>query len=1457
VHPLSTCGFHRHDKTVVSEADLRAAIAAAAVNERASWFPGAGGPFQKEDADARFGDLVRYWLAGRNSDVRPGRLEAAQAAAIDPGVTYGNLLDATLGSAIQTFKAAEALVNARAADVYMRSGELDTARSELDAARAAVKTSAGNTRAAAARAAADAKAAHAAAASALAAARREHGKALDARKKLAGAAQNWDTKDRTKARTDLLAKSGTTNPQDIRTLVDTALQLAHQSRADIEAWSAVFVSSVVRSAALGLKLEALTSRGGHDGRDRLLKASQRHWEYVVGARERKGKAVTGAYHAFGPRDRTVQIGDIIVIDRKDFAERPEPLRTLGASNLHGDIVTRILHENGKPTCAETIGGNVAHAVRRRRYPLADGKLIVAGNRLFAQEDDAGQFAPFRTLPRVPTMLDVASTGRIMALLSPVMECRAASTSKPSGTGGRTGRELELELESPFVDEEILVDQSAPAFDAAVERLALESPFEHIVQPPKPQAPSPSAKPQYSFQVVDSANTPLANAKWAIYQEGRVHRGTLDAKGWTSQFHAGLSTFDSSRPFRIHVDGYVCAIVRGAALLANDPVVEYGGQFLDWKMADAQKLEERALFWQEYEAERRKRTPGVFQFLQHDHVMRRPLKMLTRDTRAVFEACPIALRLGPLVRFVDQRRAVVWVELETPALVRVRYGKAPDQTKLPRSGAPAAELTRHSATVRVGGRHYAVICLDRLEPDSVYLYTLEWGPQPAEGKIPGAEAEFTDDVLPRALPAAVRKAEQAALSRAGLRKDGWLFFRTMPGRFDSFRFAHGSCRKWPADTDLDRKVPGPDMLERFGSEWLAKKDWSDWPRFFLHTGDQIYADDIGIAQGERILRHRFAAVVPGPGPASAGDVAHGAWSGRFGFRYGPSTKAKPTADDVDPKYLRSFFDYRGRDRSLVDGVIDTALIVRKQADAHRKLIDPARRLRFRMRVLNDLLWKVPVAEKGIPTVDKQRGLRTPEGYFIKHRERSYHLEFPSAGETDPFVRGPGVHAADYAEYSALYEQAWSTTHARKALAHVPSYMIFDDHEVTDDWNADAGWMGIVHTKSDPYRLWPMTMTDALSSYWVYQGWGNLSPDAWKSDPRVQILQRCKEAGRDALPELRRLVFERAIRPTEPGAGRSQKLAWNYALPTGDVPFLVVDLRTDRDVNGSGGLSPERLQWLERSLLQSKSPAAFIVLCVPFLMPDPMLFAFRNPGFTGTLAGARSTDEFKRGSDIEHPAGNPVWDQIKALLTKLQRSSPLKTLVMISGDIHFSCNLDGQLPGASRPPRLLQLVSSGLQQKISTSKQGKLIGAYKGWLLNMISRAQGVDTHKGIRITLGGLEGPGRTHQNFLFDTSVALVDVKSVASGMGSNLTRVASIVQTSLTWKPPVPGKAAALVPYTFRHLTQPTGSAVMTLKDPGFKTPEGMPPDYPRAEGTGVIKETDEGESEAALQEAPAEEFC
>jgi hypothetical protein len=525
--PPPKCGFHGPNGAFVTEADLRADVVTAALAERKIWWGSTGNTAQKEDANARFGDLVRYWLAGRTGTIRPGKLEAVQQAALDPSVTYSNLGDATLNAAIQKFSIAEAQVNARIADVYNKSDVVDSAKLKVKATETEVKQATAEVRAAEVRVKAahgqsgsgaqaaldtertalkaattaltgaqkdrdDAKKALGVATAALKMAKRSHEHAKAVRDSLKPPAQNWTQTDRRKIRKEILAKAnailvkaGSPDAQDIDDLIETELQLAHQSRADIEPWSAVFVVSCVRAAGIGRKLEAIDSSGAHRGRNGLLKASRRHSDYVVEARERRRKGVGGTYHAFEPTERAVQVGDIICTDRTDFIEKPARLKDLGR-DLHGDIVTLVKTENGKPVWAETIGGNVGHTVRRRRYPLdVSGRLIVSSGQLFAQEDDNGAFGPFKTLAPVPTMLAVASTGRILALISLAEECKPASGVAPVGKSAPVGkqerfvRSLIESLDSPFLDQQILRPEPQNEYDPSVERLVAESPFEQF------------------------------------------------------------------------------------------------------------------------------------------------------------------------------------------------------------------------------------------------------------------------------------------------------------------------------------------------------------------------------------------------------------------------------------------------------------------------------------------------------------------------------------------------------------------------------------------------------------------------------------------------------------------------------------------------------------------------------------------------------------------------------------------------------------------------------------------------------------------------------------------------------------------------------------------------------------------------------------------------------------------
>ena len=60
------------------------------------------------------------------------------------------------------------------------------------------------------------------------------------------------------------------------------------------------------------------------------------------------------------------------------------------------------------------------------------------------------------------------------------------------------------------------------------------------------------------------------------------------------------------------------------------------------------------------------------------------------------------------------------------------------------------------------------------------------------------------------------------------------------------------------------------------------------------------------------------------------------------------------------------------------------------------------------------------------------------------------------------------------------------------------MIFDDHDIIDDWNTSASWVEDI--RQQPW--WQDHVIGGMMSYWVYQHLGNLSPDEIRSEGMLE-------------------------------------------------------------------------------------------------------------------------------------------------------------------------------------------------------------------------------------------------------------------------------------------------------------------------------------------------------------------
>ncbi len=116
--------------------------------------------------------------------------------------------------------------------------------------------------------------------------------------------------------------------------------------------------------------------------------------------------------------------------------------------------------------------------------------------------------------------------------------------------------------------------------------------------------------------------------------------------------------------------------------------------------------------------------------------------------------------------------------------------------------------------------------------------------------------------------------------------------------------------------------------------------------------------------------------------------------------------------------------------------------------------------------------------------------------------------------------------------------------RKLLANVPTYMILDDHDVTDDWNITGDWYDGVRDSPMGRRI----VSNALAAYWAFQAWGN-DPDNFDKDLIFTITQQLNDDKDNSD------IADRFDLHTWKCRG------WGFSIPT-EPPVIAIDSRTQR-------------------------------------------------------------------------------------------------------------------------------------------------------------------------------------------------------------------------------------------------------------------------------------------------------
>ncbi|MED5334119.1 MAG: alkaline phosphatase family protein [Pseudomonadota bacterium] len=418
--------------------------------------------------------------------------------------------------------------------------------------------------------------------------------------------------------------------------------------------------------------------------------------------------------------------------------------------------------------------------------------------------------------------------------------------------------------------------------------------------------------------------------------------------------------------------------------------------------------------------------------------------------------------------------------------------------------------------------------------------------------------------------------------------------------------HGSCRK--PHFHSDDALAQVDVLHK-----NAFKKQDDFPDLLLMTGDQIYADDVA-----------------GPMLKAIHSVID-----RLGLYHEALEGAVVTNTNELATHEHGYYE---REQLLPQIATNTVLSsiffgakkkpVFTSVNAQNHLIGSAEIIAMYLLVWSDTLWAdINIDKDGLP---------------------------------------PKYHAIFDKEHEALNGFVKQLPQVRRALAHIPTYMIFDDHDVTDDWNLTRGWEQEVYGNPLSKRM----IGNALIGYLLCQGWGNAPKKVAPLIAKVQ--ESMGESGLNSHDEIidDLLDFDQ----------------WHYRLDT-TPPIEVLDTRTQRwrsesNMNKPSGLMDwEALCDFQHSIIGKESVivvSAAPIYGVKVIEAIQKVFTFFGKALT---------------VDAENWMAHKGTANVILNIFRHYKTPP--DFIILSGDVHYSFVYDVRLRFRRNSPHITQFTCSGLK------------------------------------------------------------------------------------------------------------------------------------------------------------------
>ncbi|HET7479307.1 MAG TPA: alkaline phosphatase D family protein [Rubrobacteraceae bacterium] len=342
------------------------------------------------------------------------------------------------------------------------------------------------------------------------------------------------------------------------------------------------------------------------------------------------------------------------------------------------------------------------------------------------------------------------------------------------------------------------------------------------------------------------------------------------------------------------------------------------------------------------------------------------------------------------------------------------------------------------------------------------------------------------------------------------------------------------------------------------------------------------------------------------------------------------------------------------------------------------------------------------------------------------------------------QAPGEGVADFEEYARIYCDSWGDPAIRWLLSTVPSAMIFDDHEVGDDWNISEAW--VEEMRQEPW--WNDQIVGGYASYWIYQHIGNLPPGELERDDLYNEVRNAD----DAWPILQDFAYR-----THRGPNGTR---WSYHRDFGNSRLLMIDSRGGRILEEERRSMVDAEEW---AWIQATATGGFDHLLlgtsIPLLLGPGMhyLQSWNERLCYGAwgVRAARWSEGLRRSQDLDH--WSSFHDSFAAMVDLIQsiangrRGAPPSTVLVLSGDVHHGYLAEAAFDGGTES-RVYQAVASPLRNSLPGKKSRLQANAWKkpaALAGRLLARLAGVE-EEPLTWSL--------THEAAFFDNQVATLSL---------------------------------------------------------------------------------------------------